>query len=242
MAAVKKQNQFVNIFLAFWLIFSVADTILPSSSRAEPKDILSLLKEKGILSEEDILTIRESEKERLKGKFKNGFQWETGDGLAAIQIGGRVNADIDIFENAHAKNDSIYLKRARIFTSGRISGHYEWKVEGEFAEGTVAARDLFININHDERMQVKIGQYKEPFALEQNSSVNYIDFKERSIIGSRIAPDRDIGLVLHGLLSNDTLGYQLGVFNGNGLNNASDSDNYKDAAMRYGMNPSRTFI
>jgi phosphate-selective porin OprO/OprP len=198
---------------------------------------LEVLKEKGILTEDDAKSLKKDDGQKLKGKFKDGFKWESGDKTASIQIGGRVHGDVDIFETSHAKPTNIYLRRARLEASGKLYEYYEFKVQGDYGEGAFSAKDLFVNMNYDERLQLKVGQYKEPFALEQITSTKYIDFKERSLIGSRIAPDRDIGIMLHGHFAEKTLGYQLGVFNGNGSNKIEDTDGDKDIAMRVWYEP-----
>lgn len=232
-----KGNIFFKKALSFFILFFFIFSFSPSAARGETEDVLHLLKEKGIITESDIQKLKKSRKKRLKGGYKNGFKWNTGDQENHIKIGGRVHVDGQAFENDHTKNSSILVKRARIFTAGKLFEFYTWKVQAEFGSGSVSAKDLWVNMNYDKRFQLKLGQYKEPFSLEQNVSTKYLDFIERSTIGTRLTPDRDIGFMLHGLLDEDKIGYQLGIFNGNGSNQSADTDNDKDVAMRLWFEP-----
>jgi len=218
--------------VVFFLAFPV-----PREGFAETDELLSLLKQKGLLTDQDIEALEKSEKKRLKGRWDKEFKWTSRDGEDFIRIGGAVHADLNLFENEHATNDTFYLKRARIAAQGALYKHYEWKVQGEFGSGQVSARDLFVNINYDKRIQLMAGQYKMPFGMETLTPFTQTDFVERSAIATYLAPYRDIGIMIHGLLNNDTIGYNLGVFNGNGMNKSSDTDNDKDFCGRAWFEP-----
>ena len=211
------------LFLALGILVSA----LPCEA-----DISEVLKAKGLLTEEEAAGLKKGDDKKLKGKFKEGFKWETGDKTASFQIGGRVHADVNMFEEQHDKDTSIFLRRARIFAAGKFYENYTWMVEGDFGGGSVAAKDLWVNMNYDPRFQLQAGQFKQPFALEYMTSSRFIDFKERSLITVGVGPERDIGIMLHGLFNEDTLGYQLGVFNGSGPNLSADTEGDKDASMR----------
>lgn len=218
--------------VALWICF-----LFPLGSSAESDELLSLLKKKGLLTDQDITDLEKTEKKKLKGVGDKGFKWTSRDGEDFIKIGGAVHADLNLFENEHATNDTFYLKRARIFTLGTFYKYYEWKVQADFGAGQVSARDLFVNINYDKRIQLMAGQYKMPFSMETLTPYKHTDFVERSALATYLAPYRDIGIMVHGLLKNDTIGYNLGVFNGNGMNKSPDTDNDKDFCGRIWFEP-----
>ncbi|MBI5184690.1 MAG: hypothetical protein HZA01_03060 [Nitrospinae bacterium] len=222
---------------AFIAALFLAMAFFPPFFKAEADDLLDLLKEKGLLTEKEAESLQKGDSQKLKGKFKDGYKWESGDKTASIQIGGQVHGDVEIFEGNHSKPANIFLRRARLHASGKFYEFYEWKVQGDYGEGAFSAKDLFINMHYDDRMQLKVGQYKEPFAMEHQTSNRYTDFKERSLISARIGPDRDIGIMLHGICAEAIVGYQLGVFNGSGSNLKEDTNGDKDIAMRVWYEP-----
>ncbi len=229
---------FVRLCLILFFALS-ALLMLPKVSFGEPGELLTLLQKKGFLTRKEAGEIRKSESRNLKGTYEDGFHWDTGNRIGKIHIGGRVHADLELFQENHNQDTTFFVQRAWIYAVGKLYEHYFWKVQVDYGAGKIVPKDLLININYDRRFQLSIGQQREPFALEWRTSSRYIDFKERSFIAANIAPNRDIGAMLHGMFSQDTFGYQLGVFNGNGYNKAEDTNSDKDIAMRLWWEPFR---
>jgi phosphate-selective porin OprO/OprP len=69
----------------------------------------------------------------------------------------------------------------------------------------------------------RLGQFKVPFGLEQSSLDRNIFFAERSM-GYYLTPRRDVGLMAHACLWDGRLYYGVGLFNGDGLDDASGGD------------------
>jgi phosphate-selective porin OprO/OprP len=65
----------------------------------------------------------------------------------------------------------------------------------------------------------RIGQFKEPFSLEHCTLDSLGFFAERSM-GYYLTPGRDVGLMAHASLWSDRIYYGLGIFNGDGLDDA----------------------
>ena len=93
-----------------------------------------------------------------------------------------------------------------------------------------------MNIHYWPQAQLKFGQFKTPFSMEELHSDNWIDFIERSL-ANKLAPSRDIGVMLHGGIKEDLLYYEIGLFNGYKLNQTSDPDDGKDVALRLVVAP-----
>jgi len=83
-----------------------------------------------------------------------------------------------------------------------------------------------------------VGQYKEPFSLEELTSDTNIDMMERSLVNN-IIPKRDVGAMIYGTVSSDRINYGVGIFNGNNLGDTKnmDSNNDKDVAGRLVLSP-----
>ena len=94
--------------------------------------------------------------------------------------------------------------------------------------------DIFVNWHAIPEANIKIGQWKAPFGLEQLTPDTKLLFPERSLPTGAITPDRQIGVQIWGKpLTNiwpqqkDLITYYAGIFNGNGRNfNNNDNNNF----------------
>ena len=149
--------------------------------------------------------------------------------------------------------DRFRVRRARINVSGDYAEQFDFKLEGDFGQNdtTVTVRDatgrtlassssrtsfgatdIFVNWHRLPEMNVKVGQYKAPFGLEQLTSDTRLFTTERSLVTSALTPERQIGVMLWGKPlatlwpeQKDFLAYSLGVFNGTGRNITTNDNN-----------------
>lgn len=163
----------------------------------------------------------------------------SGYGMTQYQYSGQKNAE----------SNSFNIRMARISLEGRIAGDFYWKTQIQLNGNTSNLGssprmvDLFAEWQKFEYFKVKIGQFKNPFTFEnpihpidqgfmgysQNVS-KLAGFSDRA--GEHASNGRDIGLQLQGdFLKNangrNLLHYQVGVFNGQGIN-TKDVDNQKN--------------
>ena len=147
------------------------------------------------------------------------------------------------------ENNSFNLRLVRFSAEARPHKDFYAKVQmqinGNTSEGSSAIRmvDMFGEWQKYKFLMVKAGQFKRPFTFEnpmhpitqgfmsysQNVS-KLAGFSDRT--GEQASNGRDIGVQLQGdLLPNNSgralLHYQVGVFNGQGIN-VKDADNRKD--------------
>lgn len=147
------------------------------------------------------------------------------------------------------KSNSFALRLARISLDGRILNDFYWKAQIQFNGNTSnlgsspRVVDLFAEWQKYGYFKVKAGQFKRPFMFENPMHPIEQGFMSYSQITSAIAGfsdragghasnGRDIGVQLQGdFLPNasgrNLLHYQIGVFNGQGIN-VSDVDQRKD--------------
>ena len=163
----------------------------------------------------------------------------SGYGMIQYQYSGQKNAE----------SNSFNIRMGRIALEGRIADDFYWKTQIQFNGNTSNLGssprmvDLFAEWQKFEYFKVKIGQFKNPFTFEnpmhpidqgfmgysQNVS-KLAGFSDRA--GEHASNGRDIGLQLQGdFLKNangrNLLHYQVGVFNGQGIN-TKDVDNQKN--------------
>ncbi|PYL03382.1 MAG: hypothetical protein DME32_04165, partial [Verrucomicrobia bacterium] len=167
-----------------------------------------------------------------------------------LTLGGFIQAnfedgDVSAFEGrfgSTAIKDRFRLRRARINLIGDFAEKFDFKVEGDFGQGdglssnrtAFSATDIFVNWHQFPEAQVKVGQWKAPFGLEQLTPDTTLYVIERSLPTGAITPDRQIGAQLWGKPfaslwpeQKDLLTYYAGIFNGNGRNvSVNDNNNF----------------
>jgi len=141
-----------------------------------------------------------------------------------------------------ALKDRFRLRRARINLTGDFAENFDFKVEGEFenSDGISSNRtdfsgtDIFINWHQFPEANVKVGQWKAPFGLEQLTPDPTLIIIERSLPTGAITPERQVGVQVWGKpftniwpAQKDLLTYYAGIFNGNGRNvGVNDNNNF----------------
>src|SRR2546430_1952887 len=156
------------------------------------------------------------------------------------------DGDVSAFEGRFgqtALKDRFRLRRARINLTGDFAENFDFKIEGDFenSDGTspsnrtdFSGTDIWLNWHQFPGAQIKVGQYKAPFGLEQLTPDTSLFIIERSLPTGAITPERQIGVELWGKPftnvwpeQKDLLTYYAGIFNGNGRNiNNNDNNNF----------------
>ncbi|MDQ3414339.1 MAG: porin [Verrucomicrobiota bacterium] len=137
-------------------------------------------------------------------------------------------------------DDRFRLRRGRINLTGEFAEQFDFKIEGGFSQGDglssgrvgFSATDIFVNWHHFPEANIKVGQYKAPFGLEQLTSDTKLFTIERSLATGAITPERQIGVQIWGKpLTNlwpkekELVTYYAGIFNGNGRNTSINDNN-----------------
>ena len=171
------------------------------------------------------------------------------------------DGDVSAFEGRFgttALKDRFRLRRARISLTGDFAEQFDFKIEGDFEQSDAAitalktvntktgatttvtnsnrvefsGTDIFINWHQIPEMNLKVGQWKAPFGLENLTPDTLIYTIERSLPTGAIVPERQIGAMLWGKpLTNaapdfkDFVTYYGGIFNGNGRNFNNNDNN-----------------
>src|SRR2546430_2360494 len=140
-----------------------------------------------------------------------------------------------------AIKDRFRLRRARVNLTGDFAEQFDFKVEGDFEQndGTspstrvdFSGTDIWLNWHQFPAAQIKVGQWKAPFGLDQLTPDYALYTIERTLPTGAITPDRQIGAQLWGKPftnvwpeQKDLLTYYAGIFNGNGKNTTVNDNN-----------------
>lgn len=158
------------------------------------------------------------------------------DGELEASFTGYTQLDFRGYGEGNTPPNTFVIRRARLAVEGTLYRHYEFKMEGDFADtSSTLLRDGFVNVNYLPGAQFKFGHFKEPFSQEELTSASRLDFVERSLINN-LVPSRSPGVQFHGKLADGRFEYQLGAFNGKGLL-AENSTSTPEGVVRLRFNP-----
>ena len=166
-----------------------------------------------------------------------------------IKFSGYVMTQYQYSDQKDAESNSFNLRMVRMALEGRFFNDFYWKAQVQLNGNTSTLGssprlvDAFAEWQKYKEARIKIGQFKRPFSFENpmhpidqgfmsyaQNITKLAGFSDR--VGEQASNGRDIGVQLQGdLLPNANgrrvLHYQVGVFNGQGIN-MKDVDNRKD--------------
>ena len=129
-----------------------------------------------------------------EAKTKGGLKIESDSGDFSFEFGGRIQADAAFYDEDVAElNDGTEFRRARLFAKGKLFKDWEYKAQYDFAENDLAMKDAYIKYKGLEKGAITIGQFKQPFSLEELTSSKYITFMERALPNA-FATGRRLGI------------------------------------------------
>ncbi|MDE7077117.1 MAG: OprO/OprP family phosphate-selective porin [Alistipes sp.] len=166
------------------------------------------------------------------------------------RLSGYVQTGYEYSDNS----SSFFLKRVRLSLAGDIAPKLDYKIQFEFC--TPRLVDAYVQYRPFGQLNVKVGQYKIPFSIENTDYVptklELIDYPMvlQKLMGFSdvcgiSATGRDLGATLFGgFFKRDgysIVSYDLGVFNGQGIN-TKDANKSKDIAARLMIRPAEGLV
>ncbi len=144
------------------------------------------------LAEVSAAPVAEPDPEDWDFKWNNGFRLRRNDGAFKLKFGGRIQSDWAVIDLDDELDDHIggegngtEFRRARLYFSGTLYERLIFKAQYEFAntgDGEVDFKDVFIGLKGLGPLgTVNVGQFKEPFSLQAQTSSKYITFMERGL-------------------------------------------------------------
>ena len=151
----------------------------------------------------------------IKLTWKDSLRMETADGKNKLRIGGRIHWDNAFSSDDDYTSDGDTFRRARLYVSGLIQERYDFKMQYDFAKGDAAFKDVnFGIIGLPVLGNLRVGQFKEPFSLEEQASSNDIPVIERANLNS-LAPSRSAGVMIYNNYADQRITGAVGIFRGN---------------------------
>jgi len=155
-------------------------------------------------------------------KGEKGISFETNDGKIQLHFGGRIHNDWFWYDQDKSLQrmvdleDGTEFRRARIYFSGTLHENINFKAEYDLADGDADFKDVYLELSDIPGLQnLRLGQFKEPFSLDELTSSNDLTFLERAL-PNVFAPSRSTGAMIHGAFlgeeKHERMSVALGVF------------------------------
>lgn len=155
----------------------------------------------------------------LNATWKDGLRFESSDKAIQLKLGGRIHNDWAWFVKDSAVRaagfalaDGVEFRTARLYLSGVLHERVGFKTQYDFAAGAGSFKDVYIEFLRVPVVgTIRVGQFKEPFSLDQLTSSNHITFMERSLADA-LVPGRSTGLMLTSSQCAQRMTWAVGAF------------------------------
>jgi phosphate-selective porin OprO/OprP len=206
------------------------------------KSLEDVLKEKGVITEEDYKAVIKSRP--VSYKPGDGFTFLSPDEKFKLSIGGRLQARYSFTDNDANSNVSDasnwQVRRMKTWMKGHAySKDLTYKMQVNFASGDSKKLLEIASLNYrlTDELQIFAGQDKVPFARQELTSSGAQQFVDRSNATDTFKPSYDAGVMLHGKVAKGLVDYNFGWFGGGGQSNFRSNTNDNAIAARLVVNP-----
>jgi phosphate-selective porin OprO/OprP len=141
-------------------------------------------------------------------------------GLVHLKLGGRIAADAGLLWQ-DAQLDRSYtdftgsksnIRSAQLQLHGSIGPHIFFKLQFDAGSVNAGLRDAYVVVQDVPVLaNVRFGQGKQPFSLENNSSLKYSETMERSL-AMALVPGRSFGVMAYDSAYNQRVTWAAGIF------------------------------
>jgi phosphate-selective porin OprO/OprP len=188
-----------------------------------------------------------------------GVTFKSADDNYKLSLRGYMQADGHFFvdhDPPGSFNDQFLLRRVRLSLDGTLFKYVYFRVSPDFAGSQTRLFDAFADLHYLTAASLAVGKMREPVSLERMQTAPHLTFIERAYPAVDVSPNRDVGLMLHGIVPypgytaeytsqptfKDFFLYEVGLFNGVRDNQAVQNsdlevDNNKEVAARLFAHP-----
>jgi phosphate-selective porin OprO/OprP len=155
-------------------------------------------------------------------RFKERPSFRYGESLR-MDIKAKLHLDFRSFQPGiqlpPPDDDTFGISRARFGLKGEVTKLIDYEIEREL-RGTIGEdhprhpwKDVYVDFRPYDFARFKVGKFKLPFGMEQNTSADRLDFVYRSRVTDALTPARERGAMLHGeFLKGKHVAYEAGIF------------------------------
>ena len=154
----------------------------------------------------------------------------------------RTQADAAVFfgapEYADPIGNGVSIRRARFAVKGQVDENWYGEFDMDLANGLVELKDAIVRYTGFPNLDLQIGNFKENFSIQRNTTSRYLQFMERPMVCSALAPSRHFGL--NAKYAKDWLWVSSGIF-GPELAGEEEWTNIADNNKDFGRNAGLSF-
>ncbi|GIW53440.1 MAG: hypothetical protein KatS3mg081_2795 [Gemmatimonadales bacterium] len=131
------------------------------------------------------------------------------------------------------QSNGFSIPNFRLLLSGELDAGFGYAFQANLARSP-AILDARMYYKVGSNVAVDVGQFKAPFSREFLTYAGNIDFVNRSQVVTALAPGRQLGMQLRVGGIGGVLGFEGGIFNGNGISVSGNDGNGFMVAARFG--------
>lgn len=192
------------------------------------KTLEDLLREKKILTEEDLKQVTPQTQYRIG----EGFTWTSGDERFRLNIGALMQLrytylDRDSDDTERGERDMNRFEARRLYwwsTGYAFTPQLTYRLQADFAGANVKAMDAFLLYAPRKEFQLWFGQYVVPFGRQAMTPAGRLQFMDRSDATVVFTPFYDTGISVQGTFREGLIYYSAGTYNGTGQNNLRNTN------------------
>ncbi len=242
----EKGGKVKNVILAAGVV-----AVVLFGQHAMAKSLEEVLKEKGVITEEDYRQVTQEQPVVTPPKA-GATEYRLGDGFTFTspdeKFKGSIGAclqlrytytDLDDANGSKQDSSEFRLRRIKLYFNGyAYSKDLTYKLLTNLGETTTGKflEETYMNYRFLDEAQLRFGQDKVPFARQELTSTAALQFVDRSIVTDAFKPSYDMGLMFNGRVANGLVIYNVGVYGGDGQNTPR-STNDNAFAVRIAVNP-----
>ncbi len=154
----------------------------------------------------------------MKVYWKDSLRFETEDKQFSMEIGGRLHLDWTFVSGDEMlqaaginTNDKVDFRRSRLQIGGTVYENVDYYAAYELSNSTVVSRGIYLRFPNLFGGDIMVGNFKEPFSLEELTSSNYLSLLERGLPNA-LVPSWQTGAMYSGNGLEGDLNYAVGFF------------------------------
>lgn len=168
------------------ILFTLALTLLTVTAVNAQKAVK--YNQYGVAVESDVLDVEAQDGILVFESPKSGYKF---------WFDVRAQADAAVFFGAPDYADAIgngtQIRRARFAVKGQINEDWYGEFDMDLANGLAELKDAIVRYTGVPNLDLQVGNFKENFSIQRNTTSRYLQFIERPMVCSALTPSRHLG-------------------------------------------------
>ena len=168
------------------ILFTIALALLATTAVNAQKAVK--YNQYGVAVESDVLDVEAQDGILVFESPKSGYKF---------WFDVRAQADAAVFFGAPDYADAIgngtQIRRARFAVKGQIDKDWYGEFDMDLANGLAELKDAIVRYTGVPNLDLQVGNFKENFSIQRNTTSRYLQFIERPMVCSALTPSRHLG-------------------------------------------------